>query len=121
MLFKHILIASILTLAAPACDSGEAPVAAPVPREAPDVPWPSVSIEGEIESPINVGKILHGCFDGDLKYGAPTLVDYFDEAPDGDDQQAAQLCVSWSAHLDVADCVRIGLISAGGVPTPQEP
>lgn len=119
MLKKSILALALAIFAATACDA--TPDRDQVEhREAPGVPWPSVAIKGEVESPQNVGKILHGCFEGVEKYGAPTLVDYSDEAPDGDDQQAAQLCVSWSAHLDVADCVRLGLISAGGVPTPLE-
>lgn len=116
---NRFIAITIIAITIPSCTSAEAPTADEVSvREAPDPP--SVAISGEVESPINIGKILWGCFDAVDTLGAPTLLDYTDEAPDGDDQQPAQLCVSWSAHSDVADCVRIGLISAGGEATPIE-
>lgn len=115
-MFRFIIL-SIL-LAAPACDG---PGERVINREAPDVPWPSVDLEGQVKSPDYVGAVLADCFAAELgiDHSAPTLVHYEDQVPDGDDQQPAELCVSWSAHLDLGDCVRRGLLKLGA--TVQQP
>lgn len=114
---QRFALALVLAFSAPllACDSSSETTQL---REAPDVPWPSVSIAGQVKSPLYVGELLAYCFAAELStgldYGAPTLIQYEDEVADGDDQQPAELCVSWSAHIDVADCVRSGLLELGG-------
>lgn len=95
-----------------ACD----PAAGTTPREAPDVPWPSVEIDGLLKSPASLAPILEECF-GEIDYSEPPSFSYVDKTPDGNDQQIAQLCVEWRAHLDVADCVRRELLELGGVVT----
>lgn len=108
-----LALALLATL--PACDDPPVTeVPAVVAREAPDVPWSSVAISSEVEGPEAAAKVLADCFDGSETLAEPPAVDYLDNEPDGDDQQAAQLCVSWSAHLDRADCVRRALIAGGG-------
>lgn len=111
---KKFITTIILALAA--CDPARTPI---TPREAPDVPWPSVDFDGEVAGPDEIGAIIGGCFDGTELFAKETAVAYSDEAPDADDQQAAQICVTWSAHLDRADCVRRGLIKAGLTPVPN--
>jgi len=106
-------LTAILSIAL-ACDSIDEPTQL---REAPDVPWPSVEIAGQVKTPRLVGELLVECFKGELvypfDYGAPTQVHYQDKTPDGDDQQPAQLCVSWQTHLDAGDCVRLALLELG--------
>lgn len=82
-------------------------------REALDVPWPSVEIAGPLKSPASVAGLLDECF-GEVDYSQAPGFFYEDQAPDGDDQQPAELCLRWAAHLDVADCVRRGLLDLGG-------
>lgn len=121
---RAFFILSILPLALGACDIPGAEDNIET-REAPDVPWPSVEIAGQIKSPVYVGQMLADCFAAEagiggtgITYGAPTLVHYADKTPDGDDQQPAELCLSWSAHLDFGDCVRRGLIELGATVQP---
>jgi hypothetical protein len=122
-----LLLCLLLPLA---CDP---PVDHVEPREAPDVPWPSVSLDGPVEGPDLAGAVLSSCFDSTLvadplesDAGDPpcptctALVSYIDDPPDDDDRQHAQLCVSWSAHLDRQDCIRRALTKAGLVPVPLE-
>lgn len=105
---KHLL--AILILAA--CDP-----ATPAFREAPDVPWLAVKIDGPLKSPASLVDALEECFvETDYDHGKPPSFKYEDKTPDGDDQQPAKLCVAWEAHLDVADCVRQHLIALGGTP-----
>lgn len=93
-----------------ACD----PTPSVTQREAPDVPWPSVEIDGLLKSPAALVPVLEECF-GDLDYSEQPSFRYVDKTPNGNDQQIAQLRVEWRAHLDVADCVRRGLLELGGV------
>lgn len=104
-----VLAASVL---AAACD----PVPEPTqPREAPDVPWPAVTIDAEVKTPLYAADVLAECFEHpEITYGAPTLVHYEDQVPDGDDQQPMLFCVDVSAHLDVGDCIRTALLELGG-------
>ena len=104
-----ILAASAL---AAACDPVHEPTQ---PREAPDVPWPSVTIDAEVKTPLYAADVLAACFEHpEITYGAPTLIHYEDETPDGDDQQPQLFCVAVTAHLDTADCVRTALLELGG-------
>lgn len=111
----HRLTSILITFAVAvlACDGGASE--ATQLREAPDVPWPSAMIDGPVKSPLAVAKVLAGCFAEEVDYYSfqPQFF-YGDKEPDGDDQQLAHLCVEWGAHLDLADCVRKGLIDLGG-------
>lgn len=100
-------LALLLTIAA--CDP------APTFREAPDVPWPAVEIEGPLKSPASLVAVLEDCF-AIADFALQPGFDYEDEIADGDDWQPARLCVDWSAHIDVADCVRKRLLDLGGTP-----
>lgn len=127
ILAAAILAASIL--AASACDNAP-DVPTVVAREAPDVPWPAVTMDGPVGGPDEIGAIVSGCFDGAVLVAdqlgdescpsCTASVNYVDDAPDGDDRQRPTLCLSWEAHLDRQDCVRRGLIKAGLVPVPVE-
>lgn len=111
---QRFALSLVLALSAPllACDGSSEPTQL---REAPDVPWPAVQIAGPLKSPASLTGLLAECFvEVDYDHGTPPSFTYEDEVPDGDDQQPAQLCVEWEAHLDVADCVRRGLIDLGG-------
>lgn len=108
---RLIPVLALTFAAALACDAA---TARPEPREAPDVPWPSVEIEGPLKSPASLNSLLEECFI-EVDYDATPKFRYDDKVPDGDDQQPAELCLAWTAHLDVADCVRRGLLDLGGV------
>ena len=110
----HRFTISILAVLALACDP--APDPSPELREAPDVPWLSVEIAGEVKTPLGVGDVLVDCFTYEfgINFNGPPAVHYIDKEPDGDDWQPAQLCVEWTAHLDLGDCVRRGLLKLGG-------
>jgi hypothetical protein len=115
-----LALALCVTLPAVACDDPPvSEVPAVVVREAPDVPWPSVAFEGDIEGPDLVAAIVGDCFAGGAT-ASETSLEYIDHAPDGDDQQAVEMCFRWVAHTDVADCIRRGLIKAGLDPVPQD-
>lgn len=129
---KHLMqSALLLTLAAAACVPAEhQPAGSVEQREAPDVPWPAVTLDGPVAGPDEVAAIVGGCLDGTIFVADPLGVEpcptctasvtYVDDAPDGDDRQRPTLCVSWEAHLDNQDCIRRGLIKAGLVPVPFE-
>lgn len=106
-----LALASAILLA---CDGSSEPT--PL-REAPDVPWPSVVIEGPVKSPLAIAEVLAECFAKEVDYSFQPQFFYGDKEPDGDDQQLAHLCIEWGAHLDLADCVRQGLIALGGAVT----
>jgi hypothetical protein len=101
-----------LILAAAACAAVTEPTTEQ--REAPDVPWPAVEIDGPLKSPASLAELLDACFI-EADYDGPPAFHYEDEVADGDDWQPAELCVEWAAHIDVADCVRRGLLDRGGV------
>ncbi len=107
----RFLFATLAVALVASCDSATQPTQQ---REAPDVPWPSVEIDGPLKSPASLAPLLEECF-GELDYSETPSFSYVDKTPDGNDQQLAQLCVEWRAHLDVADCVRRGLLDLSGV------
>lgn len=107
MLKRTIVIAMLAT----ACDATPEPTQQ---REAPDVPWPAVEIDGPLKSPVSLAELLDACF-LEADYDGPPAFHYEDELADGDDWQPAELCIEWAAHIDVADCVRRGLLDLGGV------
>lgn len=109
----RFLFATLAVALLTSCDGTTEPTE-PTQREAPDVPWPEAIIEGSLKSPAGVAGLLDECF-LEIDYSGAPAFRYQDKVPDGDDQQPAELCLDWGAHLDVADCVRRGLIELGGV------
>lgn len=111
---QRLIITTIFAASAlaAACDPVHEPTQ---PREAPDVPWPAVTIDAEVKTPLYAADVLAECFaHPEITYGAPTLVHYEDQAPDGDDQQPMLFCVAVTTHLDTGDCVRQHLLALGG-------
>lgn len=77
---------------------------------APDVPWQSVQISAETEDgPVYAAKILAEC----IPEAEPASLVYIDQVP-VEGEQAAELCVSWTAHEQQNDCMRRALIDLSG-------
>lgn len=78
---------------------------------APDVPWQSVQISAEAEDgPSYAAKILAEC----IPEAEVAALDYIDQVP-VEGEQAAELCVSWTAHEQQNDCIRRAMIDLAGV------
>lgn len=78
---------------------------------APDVPWQSVQISAETaDGPAFAAKVLAEC----IPEAEVAALDYIDQVP-MDGEQAAELCVSWTAHEQQNDCIRRALIDLAGV------